>query len=218
VVPINRSIFSKNRHLFLLFFISITLFGSDRDQSDLFDNGILGRGFVQKDQAALDRERILDKTRHENAQQCSTQSQIKFDEDCAWFVSVVVFGVATFIESFFVGNTQGQEEILICNPVVESIISAPPGTVSSLGGRVQFRSKLHHLREKFDNAHATCKDEEFYFPYDEKNELFGSKNYLVQYPSGIIVTYTDGQLVRISYDQERNCCQYSVKKNKLFIR
>jgi hypothetical protein len=205
-------------YISLLFFIPITLLGSNRRQDALYDNGILGRGFVQKSEASLRREEILAQTRNENAlNQCrSEQVQTKFDWGCASLLytalQAVVFGVPIFFENCFIDKKT--EKVFVCNPVIKSIISVPFDTVSLLGGTVQFRSKLHHLRKRFDSKHMTQRDERFYFSYDSDNELFGIKDDLIKYPSGIMVKYTDGQLVRISYNQRQDCCEYSVKKRK----
>lgn len=209
--------FKKNIYILLLVFAPIQLLGSDSRKNELCDNGILGMGFVSKDDKAQRREKILDNIRREHDCIISSPDIVSAELGGISFLSGIVFGLIKSLKQIFTETDKTSDaEKFICKPVIEGVFTAPSDMVSFLGGSVQFRSKLHNLREKLDDVHQTQEDEKNYLPYDESNELFGSKDYLVKNPSGIIVKYTDNQLVRISYDQQKNHCEYSVKKKKSF--
>ncbi len=228
-----------------LLFVSIQLLSSsaqqNRLQDDLFDNGILGRGFIAKTEQALKREEILTQTRNENAliQHCrgcekdQTLSEEDYDVSiCITTSFVKVLSEAVNIMGRFLGDAKDQtkkngnnsqlildkkvssEKVFICNPVIKSIMFMPPDIVSRLGGTVKLRSKLHHLREKFDYMHSLEENQKSDFPYDEQNELFGIKDDLLKDTYGILVEYTDRQWVRIRHNPQHDCCEYSIIKGK----
>lgn len=216
----------------MLFCIPITLLSSDKKRNDLYNNGPLGRGFVKKSKEALYRERILAGTRTTNhqTQLHSDQESAESAWDCVSGICAIAFVTVTIMQSLCMNLSEtwnydndfnlmpskkaSSSHAFICSPVIESIILTPPNVATCLGGTIQFRSKLHHLREKFDALHKTQQDELSYFPCDKNSEFFGVTKYLIQHPSGIMAKYTDGQRVRVSYDQQRNCFEYSVKKKR----
>jgi hypothetical protein len=110
---------------------------------------------------------------------------------------------------------QRDNKTIICNPVIARIISdASPELKKSLGGSVSFRSKLHSLRQEFDKEHKAI--DNLTNLTDPILEVKDSVlcDLLSQHPVDIIVKYTDDQFVKISYDKQKKCCAYSIRKPK----
>lgn len=179
------------------------------DENGLYDNGILGRGFITKDSSAQNRERILDTIRREHddivMQYTDCYSILESVLNCC---KHILFGKDIHP---ITGDSRVQEKLII-KPVIKEFLYAPTDIVAAMGGQVKLRSHLHQLREQLDPGTLKSKEScDIYLDNDDQegNEIV---RLFHENPSGIIFIYTDRQLIRIKYDEHKRCFVYS-KKN-----